>query len=78
VVSAAFAPLARVVGEGLDRAGLPFVVVPHPVGDRDAAVVRGKGEVAAQECVRLLTTPAQQLAAEFEGRSYSLPDLMPR
>ena len=48
VISTAFAPLARVTAEGVGRIALPIVVVPHPVGDRDEAVVQGRGaEIAA-------------------------------
>jgi hypothetical protein len=58
---------------------LPIVVVPHPVGDRDASVVRRRGEDIARECVRVLTTPVADLAREFEGKRYPLPDaVMPR
>jgi hypothetical protein len=77
-VSAAFAPLAQVAAAGIGHAGLPIVVVPHPVGDPDKAVVRRRGEAVAQECVRVLTTPAAALAQEFEGKQYPIPDLMAR
>ena len=66
------------VGEGLGRVSLPIVVVPHPVGDRDENLIRKRGEDVAQECVRVLTTPAEKLAQEFERRQYPLPALMPR
>jgi hypothetical protein len=53
--------------------------VPHPVGERDEEAVRRKGEEIARECVRVLTTPADALAREFEGKRYPLPDaVMPR
>lgn len=58
---------------------LPIVVVPHPVGDRNEEVVKRRGVEIAQECVRVLTTSAAQLAREFEGKRYPLPDaVMPR
>jgi hypothetical protein len=58
---------------------LPIVVVPHPVGDRDEGLVRRRGEVIAGECVRVLTTPVEQLAREFEDKRYPLASaLMPR
>jgi hypothetical protein len=79
VVSTAFAPLARVVGEGIGFPGLPMVVVAHPVGDRDEAVVKQRGEAIASECVRLLTTPASALAEELALKQYPLPAaVMPR
>jgi hypothetical protein len=68
-----------VVGEGIGHASLPIVVVPHPVGDPDPAQVAKRGEDIAKECVRVLTTPAEALAREFEGKPYPLPDaVMPR
>lgn len=63
---------------GIARAGLPLVVVEHPVGDPDESVVRRRGEAVAQECVRVLCTPAATLAGEFEARQYPLPAVMPR
>ena len=58
---------------------LPIVVVPHPVGDRDEAVIRNRGVDVAEECVRVLTTAAGKLEDEFEGKQYPLPDaVMPR
>ena len=79
MISTAFAPLAQVVGEGIGHVSLPIVVVPHPVGDRDEALIRQRGADIARECVRVLTTEAQVLAREFEGKQYPLPDaVMPR
>jgi hypothetical protein len=79
LISTAFAPLAQVVAEGIGHASLPIVVVPHPVGDPDEAVIRRRGEQVAAECVRVLTTPAELLVREFEGKQQPLPKgLMPR
>ena len=79
LISTAFAPLAQVVAEGIGHASLPIVVVPHPVGDPNEAVIRRRGEQVAAECVRVLTTPAELLVREFEGKQYPLPKgLMPR
>ena len=79
VISTAFAPLAQVVGEGIGQAGLPIVVVPHPVGDRDLALVRQRGAAIAAECARILTAPVDALAREFAGKAYPLPSaVMPR
>jgi len=58
---------------------LPLVVVPHPLGDRDDDVIREYGTRIAEQCAHVLTTPAEELAREFEGKQYPLPDaLMPR
>ena len=79
VISTAFAPLAQVVGEGIGHVSLPIVVVPHPLGHRDEEVIRRRGMDIARECVRVLTTPAEALAREFEGKQYPLPEaVMPR
>lgn len=67
------------VAEGIGHASLPIGVIPHPVGDPDAEVIRRRGEAAAAECVRVLTTTAQTLAREFDGKQQPLPKgLMPR
>ena len=79
MISTAFAPLAQVVGEGIGHVSLPIVVVPHPLGHRDEDVIRRRGVDIARECVRVLTTSADALAREFEGKQYPLPDaVMPR
>ena len=79
MISTAFASLAQVVGEGIGHVSLPIVVVPHPVGDRDEALIRRRGEDIASECVRVLTTDAEALDREFEGKQYPLPrGVMPR
>ena len=79
MISTAFAPLAQVVGEGIGHVSLPIVVVPHPLGDRDENLIRKRGEDIAHECVRVLTTPAETLAREFEGKQFPLPGaVMPR
>jgi hypothetical protein len=68
-----------VTGEGAGHLALPIVVVPHPVGDRDENVIQRRGEDIARECVRILTTPVQTLAREFEGKRYPTPRaVMPR
>jgi len=79
VISTAFAPLAQVTAQGAGHASLPIVVVPHPVGDRDQELIRQRGEQIAAQCVRVLTTPAAELAREFAGKHYPLPAaVMPR
>jgi hypothetical protein len=79
VISTAFAPLAQVVSEGIGMPGLPILVVAHPVGDPDEAVVRKRGVDIAAECARVLTTPADKLAREYTERQYPLPAaVMPR
>ncbi|HXF68124.1 MAG TPA: hypothetical protein VNK67_15685 [Burkholderiales bacterium] len=79
MISTAFAPLARVVAEGIGQSSLPIVVVPHPVADRDLELVRSRGAEIAADCVRVLTTPAGDLEREFGNKRYPLPAaVMPR
>ena len=77
-MSAAFAPLAQVVGQGIGHASLPLAVVPHPVGNRDEKLIEQRGAEIAQECVHALTGSAERLAHEFEEKQYPLPNVMPR
>ena len=62
-MSTAFAPLGQITGEGAGQASLPIVVDAHPVGDRDAEVVRQRGVAVAHECARVLTTSVERLKA---------------
>jgi len=79
VVSTAFAPLAQVTAEGIGHASLPFAVVPHPVGDRDASLIEKRGADIAEQCVHALTTSAEVLAHEVSEHPFPLPDaVMPR
>lgn len=79
MVSTAFAPLAQVTAEGIGHLTLPFVVVPHPVGDRDPALVERRGADITDACVHALTTPAETLAYEVSEHPFPLPDaVMPR
>lgn len=78
-MSTAFAPLARVVAEGIGCASLPIITVPHPVGDRDEKKIHRKGLDITSECVAALTQPAEDVAKKFAVANYPLPDaLMPR
>ena len=61
------------VARGLGYSSLPIAVIPHPVGDPQPALVSRKGTDVAAECVRILTTPRDELAAEFRAGKYPLP-----
>jgi hypothetical protein len=79
VVSTAFALLAQVTAEGIGHPSLPFVVVPHPVGDRDTALIEKRGADIAALCVHALTTSSEVLAHEVLEHPFPLPDaVMPR
>ena len=71
--SIAFAPLARVVARGLGHLSLPIAIIPHPVGNQDPAAVARKGIDVAAECIRMLTTPAEELDAELRSARFPLP-----
>jgi hypothetical protein len=61
------------------QVSLPIAVVPHPVGDRDEALVAERGRAVAAECARLLATPIDELEREFKDKQYPLTSaLMPR
>ena len=74
LISCSFYSLGQMVATHLDYPGLPIVMLPHPVGDTDAARVRQKGIEAAAEVVRLLTTPVAEITKEFAGKEPPLPD----
>ena len=58
---------------------LPIVLVPHPLGDRDEKLIEQRGRDIAAECVRVLTTPPETLAAEFAHKEFPPPrGVMPR
>lgn len=79
MVSTAFAPLAQVTAEGIGHDDLPFVVVPHPVGDRDVSLIERRGADIAEACAHALTTSAETLAREVHENPFPLPDaVMPR
>lgn len=74
LISRSFCPLGQIVGRGVGHEGLPIVMLPHPIGEADAARIAQKGIDAAAECVRLLTTPAADVHAEYAGKKFPLPE----
>ena len=79
VVSSAFALLAQVTAKGIGHVTLPFVVVSHPVGELDEALITQRGADIAARCVYILTTQAATLAREEREHLFSLPDaVMPQ
>lgn len=78
-MSTAFAPLARVVAEGIGHTSLPILTVPHPVGDRDEHRIQQKGSAVTAECVAALTGAVEEIARRFAASRFPLPDaVMPR
>jgi len=69
-----FAPLAR--GESVARGmpGLPLMTVPHPVADNTREQIRAKAALIADEVVRVLTTSAEQVAADYRERFQRLEE----
>jgi hypothetical protein len=74
LISRSFCPLGQIVGRGVGHQALPIVMLPHPIGDADESRIAQKGIEAAAECVRLLTTPADQVSAEYTNKKFPLPE----
>lgn len=52
---------------------LPIVMAPHPIAGQHPEVTRKMGEAVLEEVVRILTAPADILAAEYASRAYPKP-----
>ena len=74
LISRSFCPLAQIVARGEGLGSLPIVMLPHPIGEADAQKIAQKGEAAAAECVRLLTTPGEGIAQEYAAKRFPLPE----
>jgi hypothetical protein len=74
LISRSFCRLGQAVGRGVGHAGLPIVMLPHPIGEADEAAIAAKGTAAAAECIRLLTTPGPSVGAEYAAKKFPLPD----
>jgi hypothetical protein len=74
LISRSFCPLGQIVGRGVGHTGLPIVMLPHPIGEADEGRIAQKGVDAAAECVRLLTTQADAVNAEFAAKAFPLPE----
>ncbi|HZP75941.1 MAG TPA: hypothetical protein VFB45_07370 [Pseudolabrys sp.] len=74
LISRSFCPLGQIVGRGMGHQGLPIIMLPHPIGEADEARIAQKGSDAAAECVRLLTTPAVTVGAEYAAKTFPLPE----
>ena len=74
LISRSFCRLGQIVGRGLGHQGLPIVMLPHPIGEADERRIAQKGINAAAECVRLLTTEAKLVNAEYASKKFPLPE----
>jgi hypothetical protein len=74
LISRSFCPLGQIVGRGMGHQGLPIVMLPHPIGEADESRIAQKGHDAAAECVRLLTTQAAAVSAEYAAKTFPLPE----
>jgi hypothetical protein len=74
LISRSFCPLGQIAARGEGHHGLPIVMLPHPIGDADQGKIAQKGADAAAECVRLLTTPAETVGAEYAAKKFPLPE----
>lgn len=60
-----FVKLGQFEAISLGMPGLPIVTVPHPIGDQPEAAVREKARAVVAEIVKVLTTDAGELEAEY-------------
>lgn len=74
LISRSFCPLAQIVARGEGHRGLAIVMLPHPIGEADAANIARKGSDAAAACVRLLTSMAEAVAEEYAAKHFPLPE----
>jgi hypothetical protein len=74
LISRSFCPLGQIVGRGVGHQALPIIMLSHPIGDADESNIARKGIDAAAECVRLLTTPAEKISAEYANKKFPLPE----
>jgi len=57
ICTTAFEPLAKAQLKAMGMPGLPYVVVPHPVGGRKPEWARDLGDSIADRVVEVLTRP---------------------
>ena len=62
VATTNFVRLATSIKQSMHLAGLPLVVVPHPLGDR--TVARDKAVLAAVDIVKAVTQSVRSLAEQ--------------
>jgi hypothetical protein len=74
LISRSFCPLGQIVGRGVGHTGLPIVMLPHPIGESEESRIAQKGIDAAAEVVRLLTTRADTVNAEYAAKTFPLPE----
>ena len=74
LISRSFCPLGQIVGRSAGQRGLPIVMLPHPIGEADERRIAQKGIEAAAECVRLLTTSADTVGAEYANKRFPPPE----
>lgn len=68
VESTEFLKLAQAEARTQGLPGLPLIEIPHPVGSVSEAIVRDRARDAVTEIVRVLTTPAEALDAEYTDK----------
>ena len=74
LISRSFCPLGQIVARGHGHDGLAIVMLPHPLGEGDRGKIGRKGGAAAAECVRLLTSPSEDVLREFAAKIFPLPE----
>lgn len=60
--------MGRAESQNLGMAGIPIVVIPHPLAGNRPDEVERKAAAIADEVVAILTRPAEKLVEEYRGR----------
>ncbi|MBI3953882.1 MAG: hypothetical protein HY330_05155 [Chloroflexi bacterium] len=63
-----FAILGQTEARSLGVAGLPVVLIPHPLGSLPPEAVQERGRAVAGEVSAALTRPSEQVDADYAAR----------
>lgn len=63
-----FAILGQTEARALGMAGLPVVLIPHPLGSLQPDAVRERGRGAAEEIIAAYTSSTQAVSADYGSR----------
>lgn len=65
-----FAILGLSEARALGMAGLPVVLLPHPLGSLPLETVQARGRALVEEVSAALARPSQAVDADYSARSY--------
>ena len=60
IMTSAFVDAAELMGRVLGADGYPFVTIEHPMASAGPAELNRRGRAAADRCVALLVSPADE------------------